>query len=69
MLGLVAYLWLDHLLRRAGRSELALRPYEVPYVLAVIAMALVGAVLASRRPRHPVGWLLMALGCWSRWTR
>jgi hypothetical protein len=62
MLGLVAYLWLDHLLRRAGRSELALRPYEVPYVLAVIAMALVGAVLASRRPRHPVGWLLMALG-------
>ena len=62
MLGLVAYFWLDHLLRRAGRSELALRPYEVPYVLAVIAMALVGAVLASRRPRHPVGWLLMALG-------
>jgi hypothetical protein len=24
----------------------------------------VGAVLASRRPRHPVGWLLLALGLW-----
>jgi hypothetical protein len=25
-------------------------------------MATVGAVLAGRRPRHPVGWLLLALG-------
>jgi tellurite resistance protein TehA-like permease len=29
-LGLVAVFWLDYLLRRAGRSELALRAHEVP---------------------------------------
>ena len=28
-------------------------------VLAVVSAATVGAVLASRRPRHPVGWLLL----------
>jgi hypothetical protein len=30
-------------------------------VLAAVCAATVGAVLASRRPRHPVGWLLLAL--------
>jgi hypothetical protein len=29
-------------------------------VLAAVSAATVGAVLASRRPRHPVGWLLLA---------
>jgi hypothetical protein len=62
LLGLGAALWLDHLLRRAGRSELAIRPHEVLYVLAVVGMATVGAMLAGRRPRHPVGWLMLALG-------
>jgi hypothetical protein len=62
LLGLAAYFWLDWLLRRAGRPELALHAYEVPYVLAVVALATVGALLAGRRPRHPVGWLLLALG-------
>ena len=61
-LGLVAVFWLDYLLRRAGRSELALRAHEVPYVLMVVGIATVGAVLAGRRPRHPVGWLMLALG-------
>jgi hypothetical protein len=28
----------------------------------LVSAATVGAVLASRRPRHPVGWLLLALG-------
>jgi hypothetical protein len=28
-------------------------------VLALVSAATVGAVLASRRPRHPVGWLLL----------
>jgi hypothetical protein len=27
----------------------------------MVSAATVGAVLASRRPRHPVGWLLLAL--------
>jgi hypothetical protein len=30
--------------------------------LATVSSAAVGAVLASRRPRHPVGWLLLGVG-------
>ena len=60
--GLAAVLWLDHLLRQAGRSELTIRGYELLYIAAMVGMATVGAVLASRRPRHPVGWLMLALG-------
>jgi hypothetical protein len=30
--------------------------------VAVVTAATVGAVLASRRPDHPVGWLLLAVG-------
>jgi hypothetical protein len=60
--GLAAVLWLDHLLRRAGRPDLTIRAHELPYFVAVLGMATVGAVLAGRRPRHPVGWLMLALG-------
>jgi hypothetical protein len=60
--GLVAAVWLDWLLRRAGRPDLAIRTHELLYVLAVGGMATVGALLAGRRPRHPVGWLMLALG-------
>jgi hypothetical protein len=31
-------------------------------VLSLVSAATVGAVLAARRPRHPVGWLLLVLG-------
>jgi hypothetical protein len=31
-------------------------------VVAAVTAATVGAVVASRRPRHPVGWLLLGLG-------
>jgi hypothetical protein len=31
-------------------------------LLATVSSASVGAVLASRRPRHPVGWLLLGVG-------
>src|SRR6266496_248226 len=61
MLGVAVIFWLDHLLRRAGRPELApLSASAAPYVLAVMSAATVGAVLASRRPRHPVGGPLPA---------
>jgi hypothetical protein len=54
--------WLDRLMRDAGRPDLALlAPFVVPPTLAALLAATVGAVLASRRPRHPVGWLLLTL--------
>jgi UDP-N-acetylmuramyl pentapeptide phosphotransferase/UDP-N-acetylglucosamine-1-phosphate transferase len=63
MLGLAAIPWFDHLLRAAGRPDLAqLNASGVPPVLAVVSASTVGAVLASRRPSHPVGWLLLGLG-------
>ena len=63
MLGVATIPWFDHLLRQAGRPELTqLDATAVPLVLAALIAATVGAVLASRRPRHPVGWLLLALG-------
>jgi hypothetical protein len=63
MLGLAAVPWFDHLLRAAGRPELAqLNASAMPAVLGIVSAITVGAVLASRRPRHPVGWLLLGLG-------
>ena len=63
MLGIVAITWLDRLLRQAGRGDLALWTADAAgEVLAMVSAATVGAVLAGRRPRHPVGWLLLALG-------
>jgi hypothetical protein len=63
MLSLGVIWWLDHLLRQMGRADLApLGAEVVAPVLAAVSAATVGAVLASRRPRHPVGWLLLGLG-------
>jgi hypothetical protein len=50
--------WLDQQLRRAGRPELA--QWDLRPGIGLVSAATVGAVLASRRPRHPVGWLLLA---------
>ena len=63
MAGLAVIWWLDRLLRQAGRVDLAALGAEVAApVLAAVSAATVGVVLASRRPRHPVGWLLLAAG-------
>src|SRR5919198_4795625 len=63
VVGLAATWWFDHLLRHAGRPDLVLlNAAGVPYVLAILSAATVGAVLANRRPGHPVGWLLLGLG-------
>src|SRR5215204_5555385 len=63
MAGLGVIWWLDRLMREAGRADLAPLGVEVAApVLAAVSATTVGAVLASRRPRHPVGWLLLAAG-------
>jgi len=69
ILGIPVIAWLDHLSRQAGRPDLAqLTPNAfVGPVLAAVSGATVVAVLASRRPRHPVGWLLLVLGLSLAW--
>jgi hypothetical protein len=63
VLGLAATAWFDHVLRQAGRADLVqLNAGGVTGVLSAVSAATAGAVLASRRPRHPVGWLLLAFG-------
>jgi hypothetical protein len=60
--GLMLVAWMDGMLRRAGRPDLvSLGSDAWPYVLAMVSAGTVGAVVASRRPRHPVGWLLLGL--------
>jgi hypothetical protein len=55
--------WFDHLTCRAGRPDLVqLNASTVPYLLAIGVAATVGAVLAGRLPRHPVGWLALTVG-------
>ncbi|MFL6187037.1 MAG: hypothetical protein ACJ745_19960 [Actinomycetes bacterium] len=63
LLGIAAIVWFDQLLRQAGRVDLVqLNASAVPFLLALVSAPTVGAVLATRRPRHPVGWLLLGLG-------
>jgi hypothetical protein len=63
MLGIAAGLWFDHLLRQAGRADLVqASALAFAWLLALVSAPTVGAVLATRRPRHPVGWLLLGLG-------
>jgi hypothetical protein len=64
MLGLAVAAWLDHLQRQAGSPETAwlLQPASIPMLVAAVSAATVGALVGSRRPAHPVGWLLLGLG-------
>jgi len=60
----LAVAWVNELLRRAGRPDLAELTLgdTLPLLLASLSSATVGAVLVSRRSRHPVGRLLLGLG-------
>jgi hypothetical protein len=61
--GLAAAAWLDRLLGQAGSADVdRLNASGYPVVLAAVSAATVGAVVASRRPAHSVGWLLLATG-------
>ena len=60
---LAGFVWVDQLTRRAGQADLApLELFAAAPTLALLGATVVGAVVASRRPRHPVGWLLLGLG-------
>jgi hypothetical protein len=63
LLCLAAVPWLDELLRRAGRADLVqlVFPAVAIPVLALVSSVTVGAVVAARRPAHPVGWLLLGI--------
>jgi hypothetical protein len=50
--------WLDQQLRQAGRPDLT--QWDLRPGVGLVSAATIGAVLASRRPGHPVGWLLLA---------
>ena len=63
LLCLAAVPWLDELLRQAGRADLVQFTFPgvaIP-VLAMVSSVTVGAVVAARRPAHPVGWLLLGI--------
>jgi hypothetical protein len=63
MLGLAVIVWLDQSLRQTGQPELiVLTSTAVAPMLGTLIVATVGALVASRRPAHPVGWLLLAFG-------
>jgi DNA-binding SARP family transcriptional activator len=50
----------------AAPSGLRARPGDLPVTVALLTFALVGAVVASRRPGNAIGWLLIAEGL--AWT-
>jgi hypothetical protein len=67
VLGLVPGLRLAQLVSSAGLPDTQGTPASrvatyAAVLLATVSSAAVGAVLASRRPRHPVGWLLIGVG-------
>src|SRR6266511_2038641 len=63
LLCLAAVPWLDELLRQASRADLVqfVFPDVAIPVLAMVSSVTVGAVVAARRPAHPVGWLLLGI--------
>ena len=64
LLGLAATVRLDQLLIESGFPQLTaiLSQGNLTSAMAALSAATVGAVVASRRPRHRVGWLVVALG-------
>jgi hypothetical protein len=64
LLGLAASVRLDQLLIEAGMPALTsvLSQGNLTSAVAAVSAVTVGAVVASRRPRHRVGWLVVALG-------
>lgn len=61
--GLLTSSWLMWLLRDLPDGLILQAPRLVaPLTILLLAYPLVGAVVVSRRPRNPIGWLLIAVG-------
>ena len=60
---LAAGFWFDHLSRNADLpSGTGFSQALVLLIVGVVPSAVVGAAIAVTHPRHPVGWLFLALG-------
>jgi hypothetical protein len=64
VLTLAAGFWLAELVWSTGWEPRPSNPIAIvgAIILVTVSAAAVGAFLASRRPRHPVGWLLLGVG-------
>jgi MFS family permease len=62
LLGLALGFWLGELVSASGWEPRPATATLGAVVLATVSAAAVGALVASRRPRHPVGWLLLGVG-------
>jgi hypothetical protein len=62
VLTLVPALWLAELVWSTGWEPRGSDVTIAAVILVTVSTATVGALLASRRPRHPVGWLLLGIG-------
>ncbi len=62
VLALVPAFWLAELVLSTGWEPRPSNATTGAVILVTMSAATVGALLASRRPRHPVGWLLLGVG-------
>ena len=62
LLCVVAIVVLDSLVRDVGRADLAQLDAlgTIPYMVTIATSTATGALVALRRPAHPVGWLFLA---------
>jgi hypothetical protein len=62
VLTMVLGFWLGGLMWSTGWEPRPSNATLSAVVLVTVSAAAVGALVASRRPRHPVGWLLLGVG-------
>jgi hypothetical protein len=64
VLGLAASFWLAELMWSTGWEPRPSNDIAIvgAVILVTVSTATVGALVAGRRPRHPVGWLLLGVG-------
>ncbi|MBA2715092.1 MAG: hypothetical protein H0U55_16260, partial [Rubrobacteraceae bacterium] len=62
--GLILLLWVAGVLLLMYQAPTGTPPYVYwrEGILTTLVFSAVGAIVATRRPRHPIGWLLLAMG-------